>query len=130
MPDTSQQGSALMAVSNALVRLHKDQFGRGPTNARAHFAGADVLVCVLEDVLLPAEHRLVELGDPSRVREQRLAYQAATAPEFIAVVEQQLRRKVRAFASAIDVSANVTFENYWFETLAVDTDTDTDTDAE
>ena len=29
----------LAAVSNALVALHKEQFGRGPTTARSHFAG-------------------------------------------------------------------------------------------
>jgi len=40
------------AISNAMVKLHKEQFGRGPTRARTHFAGPDALVCVLEDVLL------------------------------------------------------------------------------
>ena len=43
----------LSAVSNALVTLHKEQFGRGPTRARANFAGDDTLVCVMEEALLP-----------------------------------------------------------------------------
>jgi len=116
MDGTQDNGaSALQAVSNAMVRLHKDQFGRGPTRARAEFAGPDALLCTLEEVLLPAELKLVELGDEERVREARVAYQVATAPDFIAAVERILYRKVRAFASGVDAERNVVFENFLFE---------------
>ena len=110
-----QRAFALQAVSNAMVKLHKEQFGRGPTNARAHFAGTDALVCVLENALLPAELKMVELGQQNRVRDARVAYQAATANEFIAAVEQLVDRKVRAFASGVDPDANVVFETFYFE---------------
>ena len=50
MAQGAEPGAALQAISNAMVRLHKDQFGRGPTNARAYFAGPDAVMCVLEDV--------------------------------------------------------------------------------
>src|SRR5688572_4247796 len=49
---TEMQGpgtSALSAVSNAMVKLHKEQFGRGPTTARSHYAGPDMLVCMMQD---------------------------------------------------------------------------------
>ena len=105
-----QRASALQAVSNAMVRLHKDQFGRGPTRARAEFAGPDALLCVLEEALLPAELKMAEMGDQERVREARIAYQAATADDFIAAVEQIVYRKVRAFASGVDPDRNVVFE--------------------
>ena len=72
--------SPLQAVSNAMVKLHKEQFGRGPTGAQSHFAGPDALVCVLQNALLPAERKLVELGDKGRVRETRIAFQAARRP--------------------------------------------------
>ncbi|MEA2315930.1 MAG: hypothetical protein QOD44_119 [Solirubrobacteraceae bacterium] len=105
----------LMAISNAMVRLHKEQFGRGPTQARSHFAGPDALLCVLDDALLPAERKMVELGEESRVRDGRVSFQAATAAEFIAAVEEILGRRVRSFASAIDPVKNVVFENFAFE---------------
>jgi uncharacterized protein YbcI len=107
--------SPLTAASNAMVRLHKEQFGRGPTNARAHFAGPDTLVCVLEDVLLPAEHKLVKMGEHQRVRETRIAYQVATAQNFVAAIEQIFHRKVRAFSSGTDVTEDVVFETFLFE---------------
>jgi uncharacterized protein YbcI len=107
--------SPLAAVSNAMVALHKEQFGRGPISARSHFAGPNALVCVLEDVLLPAERKLVAMGDHQRVRETRMAFQVATADDFVAAVEQIVGRKVRAFASAADVAQNVVWENFVFE---------------
>ena len=111
----AQGTSLLMDVSNALVRLHKEQFGRGPTQARAYFAGPDMLVCALEQALLPAERKLVELGHQQRVRESRVAYQAATAQDFIAAVEHIVRREVRAFASGIDPDNDVVFETFYFK---------------
>lgn len=116
----SERQQSMVAVSNALVALHKEQFGRGPTKARSNYAGPDTLVCVLEDALLPAELKLVALGQQSAVRDHRGAFQAATAADFIAAIEQIVYRKVRAFASAVDPDANVVFENYQFEPLASD----------
>jgi uncharacterized protein YbcI len=113
--DQTEHQSAMMAVSNSMVRLHKEQFGRGPTKARSYFAGPNTLVCTLEDVLVPAERKLIELGDEERVRDTRTSFQAATQPEFIAAVEQIVYRKVRSFASAVDVKANVAYEIFTFE---------------
>jgi uncharacterized protein YbcI len=111
------QQSMMAAVAKQLVALHNQQFGRGPTRARSHFAGPDALVCVLEDAPLPAERKLVALGNQASVRERRGAFQVATADEFVEAVERIVSRKVRAFASAADPDANVVFENYSFEPL-------------
>jgi uncharacterized protein YbcI len=105
----------MMAVSNAMVRLHKEQFGRGPTKARSYFAGPDTLLSILENVLVPAEQKLIEIGQEERVRDTRTSFQAATQGEFIAAVEQIIHRKVRAFASAVDVKADLSYEIFTFE---------------
>jgi uncharacterized protein YbcI len=116
MTGSERQGSsAMQAVSNAMVKLHKEQFGRGPTNARSDFAGPDTLVCVLEDALLPAERQMVEMGEQQRVREARLYFQVATSAAFINAVEEILDRRVKAFASASDPDKNVIFEIFHFE---------------
>jgi uncharacterized protein YbcI len=116
------QGNSLQAVSNAMVKLHKEQFGRGPTNARSYFAGPDTLVCTLEDSLLPAERTMVEMGEDQRVRESRMFLQVATQDRFIAAVEELVSRKVRAFASAIDPAPGVVFEVFSFEPDDTNTD--------
>lgn len=111
----AQRISVLQEVSKAMVRIHKHQFGRGPTSASSNFCGPDALMCVLEDVLLPAELAMVEMGDHQRVREARVAFQAATAREFVSAVEHIVDRKVRAFTSGIDVDSNVVFECFALE---------------
>jgi uncharacterized protein YbcI len=108
-------GAVLQNVSNAMVALHKEQFGRGPTKAQSHFAGADAIICVLDDALLPAERTMVEMGEQQRVRESRMFLQVATAGQFIATVEAITGRKVRAFASATDPDKGVVMENFVLE---------------
>ena len=112
------KNTTLSQVSNAMVALHKEQFGRGPTKAHSNFAGRDVLVCALEDVLLPAEVKMAELGEQKSVRDARTSFQAATATDFISAVETITHRKVRAFASGIDVENNTAFETFQFEPAA------------
>src|SRR4051794_6053859 len=111
----AQPSGVLMNVSNAMVRLHKEQFGRGPTKARSHFAGPDTLVSVLEDTLLPAEHALIEMGQQDRVQQSRMFFQTATRKKFIGAVEAIVGRKVIAFSSATDPDAAIVWEIYNFE---------------
>ena len=113
--DQQAGGSLLQAVSNAMVALHKEQFGRGPTRAQSHFAGDDALLCVMDDALLPAERKMVDMGEQQRVRDTRMFFQVATAEQFIATVEAITGRTVRAFASATDPDRGVVMENFIFE---------------
>jgi uncharacterized protein YbcI len=85
-----------------MVRLYKEQFGRGPTKARTDWAGGDTIVTLLEDTFTPAERNLVRLGEHQQVRDVRTFFQYATVPEFCEPVERLTGRKVRSFLSAID----------------------------
>ena len=114
-PDLERRVGGLAAVSNAVVALHKEQFGRGPTGSRSHFAGPDTLVCILEDALLPAERAMVEMGEAHRVSETRMWLQAATKQRFVETIEQIVGRTVHAFASATDPHKGVVMEIFTFE---------------
>ena len=92
----------LMEVSNAMIRVYKEYFGRGPTRARAYWAGPDSLAVVLEDTLTPAERNMVRLGEHQRLRDARTFFQYATIREFCEPVEQITGRKVRSFLSGTD----------------------------
>jgi uncharacterized protein YbcI len=109
------QVSVLAAVSTAMVRLYKDQFGRGPTRARSEWAGPDQLVVTLEDTYTPAERRLAALGEHQRLRDTRLLFQYAGEAELTAVVEQLTNRRVRAFVSGLDTRTDVACEVFLFE---------------
>src|SRR3954452_6534624 len=108
------QTSVLAAISNAMVRLHKEQFGRGPTRARSEWAGPDQLVVTLEDTLTPAERRLAAMEEHQRLRDTRMLFQYAAQREFTDVVEQLTGRTVRAFVCGLDTRTDVACEVFVF----------------
>jgi uncharacterized protein YbcI len=108
-----QRGMQAAELSNAMVRIYKEQFGRGPTKSHAVFAGRDLLICTLENSLTPAEHRMVQLGEHQRVRDIRTFFQHASEPDFVEAVEQITGRSVRAFVSGTDTEHDVSSEVFY-----------------
>jgi uncharacterized protein YbcI len=100
-------------ISREMVRLYKEQFGRGPTRARTDFAGPDIVICTLENSLTPAELRLAEMGEHARLRDTRLYFQHATEPEFREVIERVLGREVISFVSGMDTRTDVSSEVFY-----------------
>jgi uncharacterized protein YbcI len=98
--------SILMELSNTMVRLHKEQFGRGPTAARSFWVGPDAVACFLEDTLTPAERNLARMGQHQRLRDTRMFFQYATIRELCEPVEQITGRKVRSFHSSVDTKVD------------------------
>jgi uncharacterized protein YbcI len=113
-------GLELQDITNAMVRLYKDLFGRGPTKARTNYAGSDTLVATIEDSLTTAEHSLLDLNEHQRVREIRMFFQHASEREFTKAVEEITGRKVRAFVSGMDTRNDVSAEIFYLEPLAGD----------
>jgi uncharacterized protein YbcI len=107
--------SELAALSNAMVRLYKEQFGRGPTKARTVYAGRDVVLCTLENSFTPAEVALARMGEHQRLRDTRMFFQYATEEKFIGAVEEVTGRKVRAFVSGVDADKDVSSELFYLE---------------
>jgi uncharacterized protein YbcI len=96
----------LAAISNEMVRVYKEQFGRGPNRVRTYWCGDDILTTVLEDTLTPAERNLAALGEHQRLRDTRMVFQYATVREFCEPVERLTGRTVRSFLSAIDTEVD------------------------
>jgi uncharacterized protein YbcI len=99
-------GRALMEISAAMIRIYKDQFGRGPTSARTEWCGRDILAVVLEGTLNPAERNLVRMGEHQRLRDLRLFFQYASVREVCQPVEELTGRRIRAFISGIDTEVD------------------------
>lgn len=107
--------SPMLEIANAMVRIYKEAFGRGPTKARAQMAGPDTLVVILENSLTAAERNLARLGEHERLREARLFFQHALEDEFRSSVEELLGRRTRAFISGIDTQRDVSVELFTLE---------------
>ena len=112
------RGMQTAELSNAMVRIYKEQFGRGPTKAHSVYAGPDLVICTLEHSLTPAEQRMVQLGEHQRVRDIRTFFQHASEQEFVEAVEQITGRSVRAFVSGTDTEHDVSSEVFYLHPVA------------
>lgn len=107
--------SMLMEISNTVVRLYKELFGRGPTKARTYWTGPDAMTVILEHTLTRAEHNMVRMGEHQRLRDTRMFFQYATVQEFCEPVERITGRTVRSFVSGIDSEVDgLTAETFIF----------------
>jgi uncharacterized protein YbcI len=113
-----RHGIQAAELSNAMVRLYKEQFGRGPTKAHTTFATPDLLICTLEQSMTPAERNLVAMGEHQALRDTRMLFQHATSREFVQTVEAITGRTVRAFVSGIDIDEDVSSEVFYLRPLA------------
>lgn len=103
----TQTASPLLEISNAMVRVYKDAFGRGPTKTRARFADPDLLVVTLEETMTAPERKLAALGEHRRLRETRDLLNCALEDEIRRIVGAILGRTTLAFASGIDPAHDV-----------------------
>ena len=104
--ERTETPSVLASISSEMVRLYKEQLGRGPTKARTNWSGRDTVVVLLEDTLTPAERNLVSLGEFQRLRDTRMLFQYARVAQLCEPVERLTGRKVRSFISGIDAAAD------------------------
>lgn len=104
-----RRGQGLVELSNAMVALHRENFGRGPGAAKSFFDG-EMVVCVLSDIYTAAERTLIAAGEAEHVRRTRTLHQEALEDEYKASVERILARPVTAFLSAVHVDPDVAIE--------------------
>jgi uncharacterized protein YbcI len=110
-----ERGEMLAGISRSMVRIYKEQFGRGPTKARSNFAGPDILICSLQNTLSAAERKLAEMGEEQRLRDMRMFFQHATRERFCEAIEEATARPVVAFVSGIDVNEDISAEVFYLQ---------------
>lgn len=115
-PDAeSRAGDQLAAVTNGIVKLFHDYYGRGPTKAKSYVLDDRILICVLEETMTRVETTLVENGHGNKVREVRLTFQEAMADEFMGVVSAAMNRPVIAYHSQLTLDPDIGFEFFVLE---------------
>ena len=88
----------LTAISDGLVALLKEFYGRGPTAAKSYYED-DLVVCILRGGFTRVEQTLLEGGRGAVVVQQRVEFQALMRGRFEAVIERATGRKVIGFMS-------------------------------
>jgi uncharacterized protein YbcI len=111
MNQADPDGERLAAISNAIVGIFRESYGRGPTKAKT-YAFDDYVLCVLEDILTTVERTLVDNGQEALVRDVRLRFQETEAKRFTDAVESCMGRPVIAYHSQVTFHPAVAFEMF------------------
>jgi uncharacterized protein YbcI len=107
-------GERLAAISNEIVTIFAEYYGRGPTKAKT-YSFDNYLITVLEDILTTVERTLVERGEEDLVRTVRLTFQEATAERFTSAVSELAGRRVVGYHSQVTFNPSIGFEIFVLE---------------
>ena len=88
----------LTAISDGMVSLLKEFYGRGPTRTKTYYED-DLVVCLLRGGFSRVEQTLLEGGRGASVIQQRMDFQDVMRHQFEAVIEAATGRPVIGFMS-------------------------------
>ncbi len=94
----STHGDVLTAISDGMVALLKEFYGRGPSRAKSYYQD-DLVVCLLRGGFSQVEQTLLEGGRGSAVIQQRMEFQDLMRDRFEAVIKAATGRDVIGFMS-------------------------------
>src|SRR6202051_5068214 len=105
----------LVAVTDAMVALHRRYHHRAPATAKTLLLGGDLLACVLGGVYTTVEQTMIELQRKTTVQETRSAFQNAMQHKFVAAIERLSGRDVIDFISNHHVGPDIEIELFLLE---------------
>src|SRR3954452_4765103 len=115
----AEAGSMRAAVSNAMVGLKKEFYGKGPVAAKTYFED-DYVFVVLEGGLTRSEETLLAAGEADLVRTYRLRFQEAMTSTITSAIEEIVRRRVLSYHSQIVFDPTRTIEIFVLESPGAD----------
>src|ERR687895_2705035 len=98
-------------ISNAMVGLKKEYYGRGPTKAKT-YVNDNYVFCILEGGLTRNEETLLEAGEHDLVRRYRLRFQEVMGTTTTKAVEEITGCKVIGYHSQIVFEPEYGFEMF------------------
>ena len=96
-------------ISNAMVGLKKDFYGKGPQRAKT-FLNDNYVFCVMEGGLTRNEETLIERGHEDLVRNFRLRFQEAMEEPMVEAVQRITGCSVIGYHSQIVFNPDRVFE--------------------
>jgi uncharacterized protein YbcI len=110
-PDPLAGGKLLSEITNRIVSLMREHYGRGPIKAKTYVLD-NLVVCVLSDGFTPIEKTMMEGGEPERVLDMRRDFQRMMKARYSEMIEELTGRKVLAFLSQAHVEPDLTIEMF------------------
>ena len=94
----AKHGDVLTAISDGMVALLKEFYGRGPMRTKSYYED-DLVVCLLRGGFSRVEETLLDGGRGDAVIQQRMEFQEVMRERFASVIEEATGRPVIGFMS-------------------------------
>jgi uncharacterized protein YbcI len=108
-------GQLLSAISNQIVAILREHYGRGPMKAKT-YALDDLIVVVMRGSGFTAlEKTIMDSGHPNRIVEMRHEFQHMMTQRFTDTIEELTGAKVLAFLSQAHVEPDITMEIFFID---------------
>jgi uncharacterized protein YbcI len=108
-------GKLLAAISNRIVAILREHYGRGPMKAKT-YALDDIIVVVMRGSgFTPLEQTIMDSGEPDRVVAMRHDFQTIMSKRFTETIEELTGRNVVAFLSQAHVEPDLTMEIFFID---------------
>jgi uncharacterized protein YbcI len=111
VPEPLGGGRLLAEITNRIVALMREHYGRGPIKAKTYVLD-NLIVCVLSDGFTAIERTMMEGGEPDRVLDMRRDFQRMMKQRYSEMIEQLTGRQVLAFLSQAHIEPDLTIEMF------------------
>jgi uncharacterized protein YbcI len=107
-------GALLTAISNEIVAIMREHYGRGPHRAKTYVID-DIVVCVLRNGFTAIEQTMVTGGQSERVVVMRHEFQKLMADRYKEMITRLTGREVVAFLSQAHLEPDLTLEVFFLD---------------
>ena len=104
----------MTAISNEVVGIMRDHYGRGPHRAKTYVID-DIVVCVLRNGFTAIEQTMVSGGQSDRVVTMRHEFQKLMAERYKEMISRLTGRQVVAFLSQAHLEPDLTLEVFFVD---------------
>jgi uncharacterized protein YbcI len=108
-------GPLLAAITNVIVAMLREHYGRGPTKAKTYVLDDIVVVVMRGSGFIPLEQTIMDSGEPGLVIAMREDFQRVMAGRFTRAIEELTGCRVVGFVSRVQVEPDITMEIFFVD---------------
>lgn len=109
---TVRHGALLAAISEAIVGMRREHYGRGAVHAKSYAIDDVIVVVTRENGLTPLERTIVDAGAPGRLIALREDFLHAMTGRFNETIEQLTGQKVLACLYEVSLEPDITIVSF------------------
>ena len=108
-------GRLLVAISNSIVALRREHYGRGPTKAKTYVLDDIIVVVMRDNGYCAVERTMIDNGEAERVIALREDFQRVMAKRYSDTIETLTGRTVVAFLNRAHLEPDLSMKVFFLD---------------